>query len=87
MTDKNPQHTIIELKPDNTHLIKIPDKMYKQLQEIGKTNPYDADVSMTAVIGFLIRWYEVSVNYYSVIQEIRGKQLFHDLIFGKDEQE
>lgn len=78
------EHTITELKPDNTHLVKIPDKMYKQLQEIGKINPYDEEVSPTSVIGFLIRWYEISKNYYPIQQKQHGKKFIHDFLFKNE---
>lgn len=77
------EHSIIELKPSNTHLIKISDEMYQQLQEIGKITPQDGDISTTAVIGFLIRWYEISKNYYFVQHERQGKQFIHDFLFGQ----
>lgn len=84
---KNIDNSIINIKPDNTHLIKVSNYHYKQLQKIGETNPLSTnETDMEDVISFLIRYFyitQIMMQEQETYEEVEKRLLFGN----KKEQE
>ena len=72
-------YSIINIKPDNTHLIRISSYHYKQLQKIGETNTLSDETDMEDVISFLIRYFyttQIMMQEQLTYEEVEKRLLF-----------